>query len=321
MSRHIKYIFVFLGLLVISLLITGCQKGSQLTIVTPAGSPAYTQLYLENDSKNYQTTKLSGPDNLPAHFNEGKFDIIIAPTNMGAKLFNKATSQNKEFKYQLAGNIVYGNIYLMAKENITFNDLNGKKIVAFGEHATPGVTLKYLLNVYNVNPSEITYLQGGINVKEEFIKNLDSTDIFLLPEPVATAITALYKTKKNKPLFRINISELYKAKNDGTSFPQASIFVKKSLKEKTKIQILKDFESSLNKVKSNPKDAAALANTLGYNEPKQVVIEKSIPNMNLSFNSGLNAKNESEKYFEVLINNNKKLLDKLPEDKFYFISK
>lgn len=321
MSRHIKYIFVFLGLLVISLLITGCQKGSQLTIVTPAGSPAYTQLYLENDSKNYQTTKLSGPDNLPAHFNEGKFDIIIAPTNMGAKLFNKATSQNKEFKYQLAGNIVYGNIYLMAKENITFNDLNGKKIVAFGEHATPGVTLKYLLNVYNVNPSEITYLQGGINVKEEFIKNLDSTDIFLLPEPVATAITTLYKTKKNKPLFRISISELYKAKNDGTSFPQASIFVKKSLKEKTKIQILKGFESSLNKVKSNPKDAAALANTLGYNEPKQVVIEKSIPNMNLSFNSGLNAKNESEKYFEVLINNNKKLLDKLPEDKFYFISK
>lgn len=52
----------------------------------------------------------------------------------------------------------------MVKENINFNDINGKKIAAFGEHAIPGVKLKYLLNVYNVNPSEIIYLRGVINV-------------------------------------------------------------------------------------------------------------------------------------------------------------
>ena len=132
MKKYVK-VFVFIAALM-ALVACKPSNASKVTIVTPAGSPAFSQLYLE-ESDDYEVTKISGPENIPAHFNKAEEDVIIAPTNIGIKLYSMAKAQNKTFEYELGANIVFGNLYVISKEKLTLEDLQDKTVVAFGKNA------------------------------------------------------------------------------------------------------------------------------------------------------------------------------------------
>lgn len=286
-----------------------------MTIVTPAGSPAFSQLYLE-ESDDYEVTKISGPENIPAHFNKAEEDVIIAPTNIGIKLYSMAKAQNKTFEYELGANIVFGNLYVISKEKLTLEDLQDKTVVAFGKNATPGITLRYVLSESNITPKEITYLPGGGDVQTRFIE--DNEIIGLIPEPAASALEQRL-SKDGIKLNRISLLEVYNSLNNtDAGFPQASIFIKKSLSKKVKDKILNDFEESAKKVTENPSAASDVAIKLGYKQPKPVII-KAIPFMNIRFVSGVFAKQALNTYFTIIINNDPEVIGTtLPGDDFYY---
>ncbi len=310
-----KYIIVFVFIAAL-IGLSSCKKAEKISILVPSGSPAFAQLYLEEKKETYDVMKISGPDNIPAYFNEAEKDIIIAPTNIGIKLYMNAKEENKEFQYELGANVVFGNQYILSREEITINDLNGKVINAYGKNATPGITLRHILNAYNITPSEINYLPGGIDSQHKFLE--DENAICLVPEPAASAAIARLE-KSNITVYRINILDLYNEHhNTEEGFPQASVFIKKSLSKKTKNKILKDLKNSINKVNDNVSDAADLAISLEYKTPKPVLL-KAIPYMNLRYLDGNDAKNALEKYFQIIINDNPKVIGtELPDKNFYY---
>lgn len=313
----IKSFFITLLLVIALALLIGCNKDEKkYSIMTPAGGPALSQIYVEKNSRKYEVAKISGPDNIPAHFNEAKHDVILAPTNIGIKLYNVAKSKNTDFAYEIAANIVFGNIYIASKEKLSLSDLNGKKIYAFGKNATPGISLRYILEKNNITPESIEYLPGGADAQTEFIK--DSNIIALIPEPALSVAETKLKITVN----RISILEEYnKIQKNDNGFPQASMFIKKSLKKSEKESILKDFKLSCENVNANPAKAAELANQLGYKQP-QKVLEKAYPNLGIKFVSGVNCKKTVETYFTIIMEANPDMIgNKLPKEDFYFIGK
>lgn len=318
--NFIKLFSVSLFLVFVTVLLASCQKDDKkYSIMTPAGAPAFSQLYLEKNSDKYDVTTISGPDNIPSHFNEGEFDVILAPTNIGMKLYNIAKEQNKNFAYELAANVVFGNNYIVSKENLALEDLAGKKIYAYGKNATPGITLRYILEKNNIVPESIEYLPGGIDAQNKFLQDTDI--IALIPEPALSGAEAQL-SKRGITINRISVLDEYnKANNTTEGFPQASLFVKKTLKDSEKDAILKDIKKSIEKLNSDPEGSADIANNLGYQQPKAVIVN-AIPHMNIKFVSGNDCKLAVENYFNIIIEVNPNLIGTtLPDANFYYIKK
>ncbi len=309
-----KILFIFIFLLLVTIGLSGCKKDiKKYKVMTPAGAPAFSQLYLEENDKRYEVTKISGPDNIPSHFNSAEHDVILAPTNIGLKLYNTAKSQNKEFAYELAANVVFGNIYIVSKNKLQLADLANKTIFAFGKNATPGITLRYILEKNNIKNVTVEYLPGGADAQTKFIQ--DSNIIALIPEPALSVAEQKLKLTLN----RISILDEYNKINNTTEgFPQASVFIKKSLTKAQKNLILKDLKASCEKLNKDPKAAAELASTLGYKQPKPVLI-KAFPHLNIKFVSGKECKTAVENYFNIIITANPNLIgSSLPDIDFYY---
>ncbi len=77
---------IVIALILMSLL-SSCKSEQITMVVPPAGSPQLAQLYMQ-DSDDYDVTIVEGADPLVAAFGSSSYDVIIAPTNLGAKLYD-----------------------------------------------------------------------------------------------------------------------------------------------------------------------------------------------------------------------------------------
>jgi len=130
----------FIILLTLSVLLFGCQKETDvLTIMVPSGSPALAQIYLQQNVEQYRVDVVNGADGLLYAFGSASHDVIFAPTNLGAKLYQSGMN------YLFAGTVVWGNYYLIAKNQSTFDiaSLEGKNVVVFGQNQTSDIILRY----------------------------------------------------------------------------------------------------------------------------------------------------------------------------------
>jgi len=292
-------------IILLSFILFGCKKEDSIKIIVPYGSPELAQLYLENSS-DYQVDVVSGPDPLVAAFGSSSHDVIFAPTNLGAKMYQSKDS------YQLLATIVWGNYYLVSSSSEEFNisSLDGKNITIFGKNQTSDIILKYLFSELNISPL-ITYVDSVSSAAQLFLTFQES--IVLLAEPA-------YSNVMNQlPLTQtIDIQEVYESVTGKDSYPQSGVFIRKNLEKSKILKIENDLINSIDNANQNPMEAALLAVELKMGLPKEI-ISNAILNSNLRYVSAKDSKEAIIFYFGLILSMNEALIGgQLPNDLFYY---
>ncbi|QWB96416.1 hypothetical protein KHQ89_02995 [Mycoplasmatota bacterium] len=288
-----KKTYKYLVLVLLILIISSCQK-EKISIIVPYGSPSYTTMYLDD----YDVSIIQGADPLVAAFGSNNYDVIVAPTNLGAKFYSSSKT------YQLVASIVWGNMYLISHSPINFDQINDKNIYAFGQSQTPDIILNYILNAHEANPN-IIYLSSASEVIASFM--LNPNDIYLVAEPQYSILD------NTDIIYAQDMQEAYEKISGLNPYPQASIFVNKNLSDRQVEDIENDFKNSINQLKKS-ENKKWIADELDIEE---AIISKVIERSHISYLNAEDAKYDIELYLNLIIDFNNNLLSKLPEDSFY----
>ncbi len=289
-------------------------------ILVPSGSTAMTLAHLSanqpslGDHVTYSVQPyVQGSDPLVAAFTSETAQVIVAPTNLGATLYQK------EVPYQLVATLVWGNLYLISNENLTFDDLEGRKITAFGQGSTPDIVLRTILKEKGLlDKVEIEYLASVADVQAMYAAG--ETDIAVIAEPSLSVLKTKVENMNVVVDFQQSWGELYGV----TSYPQASLFIHKDLIENHQEVIeplLAQVEASVEFANQSPKEMANEAIKTGLDMP-QAIIEAAVPQSHLIFKTAEEAKEEIELYLQKLYEFDAKIVgEALPDDNFYYLSK
>ena len=291
----------------------------EVKILVPSGSTAMSLAHLIYDQPNLgEGVELTvepyvqGSDPLLAAFTSETANVILAPTNLGASLYQK------EVPYQLAATLVWGNLFLIGQETLTLDDLAGKTITAFGQGSTPDIVLQNVLKEKGLLDSvTIEYVNSVADVQSLFAAG--EIDLAVIAEPSLTVLKNKVKNVETLIDFQVEWAQLY----GGTSYPQASLFIHKDLiKNYPEVveSLLAQVEASINFANEYPDQMAVQAIETGLDMP-EAVIAASTPNSNLSFKSASEAKNEIQLYLEKLFEFEPKTIGgALPDDDFYYLN-
>ncbi len=261
----------------------------------------FAQLYMQND-ESYDVTIVEGADPLVAAFGSSAYDVIFAPTNLGAKLYDSKPD------YQLIASISWGSYYLVSESLFTLADLNDKEVVSFGQNQTPDAILKYILDGNNLEVS-FDYKDSLSSVVSSFI--LDSSKIYLVSEP---SLSVLDQTHA---LTIIDLQDEYEMLTGFESFPQASVFAFKDLSDRQIDKIKEDLEVSIENLNNVKDQTANLAIELGINMEKSIMIN-AIPRFHIKYVDALDAKDDIVAYLELLQDFNPNFIgEQLPDQSFY----
>jgi len=308
-----------IGLLLVALLaftMSGCAKDPEdieLKIMAPLGSPALAQTYMEHTHPNigdhvtYEIEIVSGTDPLVAAFASGTHDIIFAPTNLGAKLYQTGV------EYKFAATVVTGNLYLATGTDETFDlaSLDGKEILVFGQNATPDIILQTILADQDyTTPPTLTYVDSAGSANAALVA--DPTKIVLLAEPVLSVAGMNVSN-----LATINLQDAWRDLTDSGSYPQAGIFVKDGTNQDAVDAYLREIQISITSALENPGDVAQMASDLEYGFPVPV-LTSAITRSGLEYITAKDSKVALEEYFTYILNLNGALIgSELPDNSFY----
>ncbi|QVK18722.1 ABC transporter substrate-binding protein [Mycoplasmatota bacterium] len=307
-----KNIFV-LSFIFVLVILSGCAKESneKVKVLIPAGAPTLGFVQMIHDDKeilDYDMTyeSVSGPDLLVSAITSKSHQIVVAPTNIGAKLYGKSPD------YVYAGTLTFGNLYLVSSEEMTIDDLENETIYAFGQGGTPEILLRKVLGDKNV---DIQFLSSVNDVNGGF--NAGNYKVVLLAEPILSVV------KAKKDVYTVlDLQEEYQKLSGSSSYPQSGVFINKdfaSKNEKFVEKFLEKLQSSVQYVNSEKESASDyyIEEELLPQLPKQVLIN-SIPGSHIEFLNSDDSKPLLEDYFNMILTFKKELIGgKLPNDDFY----
>ncbi|MEF3693566.1 MAG: hypothetical protein V3569_05275 [Acholeplasmataceae bacterium] len=282
----------------------GCQEESLITVMIPQGSPELASIYVKNDA-SYQVDVILGVDPLIAAFSSQSHDVIIAPTNLGAKLYQNESS------YIMLATIVDGNYFLASQHHVltSLNDLEGKELIVFAKNQTPDIMIQHLLTSYDIT-CQMTYVDNIASANAMLI--LDPNLIIMTAEP---SLSLLHQTYPN--LHVLDLMPFYEY-IEGTTYPQASIFVNTKLNSKTLRKIESDFKYSTNRVNEMIDEAAEVAVSNGIIMDTEL-IKQSIPRTHIIYRNAWENKQMIEKFLSLIEKMNPALIgDQLPNESFYY---
>ncbi len=314
MKKLIISIMIILGFFVFS----ACKKEDvSFKVLVPSGSPSLAQVKMHKelpilaDNISYSIDSVSGAQAIPAAFASEEYEIIYAPVNIGAKMYN-----NNQ-KYVYVANVTWGNLFFATTKIGDFNiaSLNNQVVNMFGAGTINDVIIKHILKEKGINIStDSTYESGTDITKNKLVTVNDS--IVLIAEPVLSA-AKMALLARDVVTKTISVQDLWKEVTGDDSYPQAGIFVKKEFLDKNEKVIkkyLKEVEGSCEYVNSNPSDAAQMATDLEYGLPAVSVLKEAIPNCNIKFKTAKDTKESLEKVFNLDLS---QIGGKLPDKDFY----
>lgn len=211
-----------------------------INVVVPDGSPAIAlaKLFKDKPVFNGYTVNLTivdGADAIKTKLLNGEANVAIAPTNIGAIIYNNGGQNIK-----LVATDIQGSLYMVGKEQLsgeTFKEklesLKGKTVYNIGQGATPDITFKYALDVYGI-PYQVTETEDPSYVALRYVtsgKELipllkkGNAQFGILGEPAVTQANANAGTETV-----LSLQDLWNdASNTTGGFPQASLFMNKGL--------------------------------------------------------------------------------------------
>ena len=281
-----------------------CADDAPLTLSAPSGAPALAVAVLAEENPEAYT--FVAADTIAAEFAAAKADFIIAPLNAGAKLFKAGKSA-----YQLAAVVTWGNLFIATqKEGFRPEDLNGSKLVLFGENTINASVTLFALKENGIVPGETEYLAGAAN-----------TQALLLSDPEAVVVTAepalTAAMMKNDKITAFSVNSLYEKATGFQGYTQAALFVNpetaKARPEDVK-NYLAQVQASCEKCESDIPAVAKAAVALTI-LPNQKVAEKAIPGCAIRFAYALDAKEQVERTANVDLS---QFGGAVPADEFYY---
>lgn len=303
-----KFLLLIVSL-VLMITLGSCKKEEELKVICPSGTPLLSIVNFMDEHKEVEVEVAQGSDPLVAAFSHTEFDAIIAPVNLGAKFYN--ANQN----YVLAKTIVWGNLYIASRNEITsFDDLNNKKLVVFGQYSTPDIIVKAILSS-----------KTDLNVEIEYVSDVATANSLLVAgtaEYIVTAEPSISKIKDAKGFKTLDLQQEYAAISGTSSYPQAGIFVLKSKKNSKAItKLVENLVASVNKANEDKENTAKKAVEL--NETFQTLGEqaliKAIPNCHFAILEKDKEMAAVKTYLEKMISLgfSKQVGDKVPDDEFF----
>jgi NitT/TauT family transport system substrate-binding protein len=270
----------------------------------PQGSPEMTVLGLSD--KDYRLDMILGPDSLVAAFGSQSHDVIIAPTNLGAKLF-----QSKE-TYQLAAVLVWGNYHLVSTsfQSLELSEVQGKDILVFGQNQTSDIIIKHLLNAFSID-ANVTYVDSVANAAALYLN--DPTKVVMVAEPSLSRLKSLVPETKS-----IDLQTLYQSLYGSNAYPQAGLFIKQGLSTVKVNQLLEDIASSITSV--NAKEEKLLERGVAWGlAPDKDIFSSAIDGSHLFFAKPEDVMDDIHTYFSIILDMNPGLIGgSLPNDRFYW---
>ena len=305
-----KKITIIILTIIFTFTIAGCNNSSEpIKVIVPNGIPAIAQSQMEiNESQdNFQIERVTGPAPLIAAFTSESHQIIIAPLNVGANLYNK------EAPYKLAAILTWSNLQLISKTEIDIDNFNGETIYAFGQGAIPEMVIDYIFNsIISENPPIIDYTSSS--TQESFLSFMQNEDSLAI---VSEPITSVAKSQIPN-LFVYDLLPLWQTSSGMSDFPQAGVFVHNDLSEDTINNYLTELNNSTLEVLSQPEEASIDCESLEYPFEKDI-IETSIPNSHIEFALACENKDLINDFLEMIFNFNKELIgSKIPDNDFYW---
>ena len=310
MRKIILSLFIFmLGLAVTSCSVTfvdGEQK--EVSVIMPTGTPALALAEFAMTNDYVKAEVVAGSDPLVAAFTSKSHDVIVAPVNLGAKMYSVYQ------EYVLYKTFVWGNLYLASKGELnSFKDLDGKKVIAFGKNSTPDIVMQALLKHHS-----------DINVTIEYVSDVSEANTLLASgkaEIVVTAEPAISKLKSKFNLSIIDLQEEWAEMTGNESYPQAGIFVKKSITGKKYIKdALNDMKEAVINANQDPTNCANHAVNLhtSFETLGVETLVSAIPNCHYQI---LESDKEAVNYYlQMMIDLgfSKQMGGSLPVDEFYY---
>lgn len=311
MKKFIKTLFSFLLLGILLVAASSCEEETGIVkVIAPTGTPALGLAHYAKNNDNFEI--VSGSDPLIAAFSSSSHDVIVAPINLGAKMYNTYSN------YLLYKVFVYGNLYVVSTKKLdSLSDLNGKTITLFSKNQTPDIVFRSLAsyNELNVNTEYAT------DVTEcNALLTSGKADYIISAEPSLSKISKVLSTK-GLIVSKIDLQEEWSKMTGTTSYPQAAIFVKKEVANKS--YVIKELEKMISSVKLAKTDVSTLANDAtiahaSFNTIGEETLISAIPNCHFDV---MESDVESVEYYL------QKMIDlgfapqvggKLPDHDFYF---
>lgn len=289
----------------------GCidDSSKKVSVIVPTGTPSLGIANVLNDKTLVDANIVSGSDPLIAAFTNASYDVVVAPVNLGAKLYNS----NENFSYILYKTIVWGNYYLVSNEEIeTLENLEGKTVLVFGMNSTPDVVLRTLISAKN------------INVNLEYVDDVTTANSYLLSgkaDIIVSAEPSLTKISANKNFYILDLQKQWQQLTGRYSLPQAGIFIKKNIKDEKYLKsVLDKMIESVQMASTKPNVLVANAINVDENLAKigEETLQKAIGNCNLRVEE--TDKEAIEFYFSQVIKLGigATVGGKLPDEGFYY---
>ena len=273
MKKNFKFIYIFVVLFSM-LFITGCidDSSKKVSVIVPTGTPSLGIANVLNDKTLVDANIVCGSDPLIAAFTNASYDVVVAPVNLGAKLYNA----NENFSYILYKTIVWCNYYLVSNEEIaTLESLEGKTVLVFGKNSTPDVVLRTLISAKNINVN-LEYVDDVATANSYLLSG--KADIIVSAEPSLTIMSA------NKNFYTLDLQKQWQQLTGSYSLPQAGIFIKKDSKDEKYLKtVLDKMIESVQMAQTKPNVLIASAVSVDENLAKigEETLQKAIGNCNL----------------------------------------
>lgn len=263
-----------------------------VSILCPTGAPALATLGVY-DQEDVTIDYVEGADVLTAELSkeDGEYDIIVAPTNLGAKLFG----QNQT--YNLEAVVTWGNLYLVGEEgtDVTSSETS---IAAFGEAAVPGLVFKNVAKEANLSEN-VTFYGSVQEAQQNLLAN--KADVALLAQPVAAATIAKGKEMDKNLAVLMNLQQVWADKitqSDVVGYPQASIFVKKDANVQRVLDSVAAFIENAGDEEALVEAIDAVGvETLGL--PNAQIAAKTWNAQGIRYTSGKDAKDSIESFLAI----------------------
>ena len=299
-----KKIVTIIMLMLVCFLFFGCGKKDEkkYKVIMPNGTPLIAFGNLLDDG-NFDIEVVNGSDPLQAAFVSGGYDMIVAPFNLGAKLYLAGKS-----KYLLDSIITTNNTYLISKNNYeTLDSIKDKTVLAYGAGSMPFIGLKALSDDKSLN-LQITQLNSGVaDVAASFLAQKEEYDLYMMAEPNLTVL------KSKTELFAIDV-----AKELDKTLVQACLFVNPD--SNVSDIVLNKIKTNIESLNNNPdKYAKDVINKNDFfKNLGEDNLKKAIPNCNIVYKKAFENMNIIESTYELLnkyvptvLNGNK------PDENFY----
>lgn len=288
-------------LLLSSLTLSACGKDARLSLLVPSGAP-FLSVAGVLDDLNYEVT--IGPDLLPVALSKGEKSLIIAPLNVGAKLYNSKISD-----YQLAAMLGWGNLHLLSRYQVTnIDDLEGKEILSFAEHSTPGIMLDLATKDLDVS---ITYYKSVSDVGGSFLSK--QVDYVLLSEPILSKIIA----SSDETCYTFSLQNVPHL----PTIAQFGLFSHPQIDKETLNEFLDDLEANIVSLNRDPASYAQanLNKDIQLSELGLEVITNAIPNSDLEFVRSQEAKDRVNQFLDYLVEVDVNLIGAHSVDEKFYI--